>query len=240
MLPSVFGLTCARSRNSATPSSGLRMSCEYTSGSTTCSPIGAKPRRVKKSTSKVRQNRRESPSARALCFEALDDRAADAVVQPLVDDDQRADLAEVLPHHVQGAAADQPAVLVLGDEELLHRLVEHDEVLAEQDPALHERLEQVLDAAHVGRPRRAYRELTHPSSLAVRRHRSRRSWSTLAAHQPGTVLQWSSSAGHRVSAGSLRQSCHDEIRVVLPRHVDRDSRFRDRSGLSLGCQSGPP
>ena len=101
-------------------------------------------------------------------LEAFDDRAADAVVQPVVRDDQRADLAEVLPHHVQGAAADQPAVLVLGDEELLHRLVEHDEVLAEQDPPLHERLEQRLDAAHVRASRRTHRELTHASSLGSR------------------------------------------------------------------------
>src|SRR5690606_3725309 len=63
VLPSVLGFTCARSRNSATPSSGLRSSCEYTSGSTTCSPMGENPRRVKNSISKVRQNSRSRPSS---------------------------------------------------------------------------------------------------------------------------------------------------------------------------------
>ena len=105
---------------------------------------------MKKSTSNVRQNSRESPSVRAFCLERPDDPAADAVVQPFVRDDQGAHLAEVLPHDVQGAAADQRAGLVLGDDELLHGLVEHDEVLAEQDPPLHVRLQQVADAAHVG------------------------------------------------------------------------------------------
>ena len=57
------------------------------------------------------------------------------------------------------------AGLVLGDDELLDGLVEHDEVLAEQDPPLHVRLQQVSDAAHIGRPRRADPELTHGTTL---------------------------------------------------------------------------
>jgi hypothetical protein len=72
-------------------------------------------------------------------------------MQPVLRDDERADLAEVLPHHVQGAA-DEFAV-DLGDDELLHRLVQRDDLLAEQDPPLHPRLEQGQDAADVRGPR---------------------------------------------------------------------------------------
>jgi len=43
VLPRVLGLTLARSRNSATPSSGDSASCAKTSGETSSSPIGSKP-----------------------------------------------------------------------------------------------------------------------------------------------------------------------------------------------------
>ena len=112
------------------------------------------PRRVKNSTSKVRQKSRLQPEHAGVLLERLDDLAPHPVVQPLVLDDERADLAQVLPHHVKGAAADQLAVGRLGDHELLHGLEEHDEVLAEQDAALDERGKQRADAGDVGRSRR--------------------------------------------------------------------------------------
>ncbi len=62
----------------------------------------------------------------------------------------RADLAEVLPQHVQRTAPDDDAV-ELGDQELLHRLVEGDDLLGQQDPtriAVH----KGLDRRHVGGP----------------------------------------------------------------------------------------
>jgi hypothetical protein len=92
---------------------GAGSSCEYTSGSTTCSPMGAKPRRRKKSTSKVTEQPRQTELDRGLLLGH--DRPADAV-EPVLRDDERADLAEVFPHHVQ-RAADEPAV-DLGDDEL--------------------------------------------------------------------------------------------------------------------------
>ena len=61
-------------------------------------------------------------------------------------DREGAHLAEVLPDDVQGAAADRGRHRRLGDAELLHRLVEHDEVLAEEDASLHERFDELLDA----------------------------------------------------------------------------------------------
>jgi hypothetical protein len=73
-------------------------------------------------------------------------------MEPVLRDDERADLAEVFPHHVQGAA-DEFAV-DLGDDELLHRRVERDDLLAEKDPSLHPGLEQGQDAADVRGPRR--------------------------------------------------------------------------------------
>jgi hypothetical protein len=48
-------------------------------------------------------------------------------------DRERAHLGEVLPHHVQRAAADDGAVVVLGDAELLDVLVVGDGLLAEHD-----------------------------------------------------------------------------------------------------------
>jgi hypothetical protein len=62
---------------------------------------------------------------------------------------------------VQCAASDQLAVVGLGDPELLHVFVEHDEVFAEQDALLHERFDEPLDAADVGRARAPHRVPAH-------------------------------------------------------------------------------
>ncbi len=98
-------------------------------------------------------------------------------MQPPVGDDEGADLAQVLPHNVQRAATDEFAV-GLGDDELLHRLVHGDDVLAEQDPPLHPRIEKTQDAAHVGGARGADGEGGHgptvlPAVMPLRRARPR-------------------------------------------------------------------
>src|SRR5690606_37366506 len=82
-------------------------------------------------------------------LQSFDERAADAVVQMILADEQRAHLAEVLPHDVQGSASDQLSA-VFGDDELLHRPVQHGEILAEQDASLHQRLQKSVDAGDVG------------------------------------------------------------------------------------------
>src|SRR5699024_2898233 len=69
-----------------------------------------------------------------------------------------AHLREVLPHHVQRTAADDLAVLVGRDQELLHGLVIRDQVLAEQHPGMGHRLDEAVDAAHVGGQRGADRD----------------------------------------------------------------------------------
>src|SRR5699024_11074034 len=69
-----------------------------------------------------------------------------------------AHLREVLPHHVQRTAADDLAVLVGRDQELLHGLVVRDQVLAEQHPGMGHRLDEAVDAAHVGGQRGADRD----------------------------------------------------------------------------------
>ena len=58
---------------------------------------------------------------------------ADALAEPVVVDGEGAHLAEVLPHTCSAPQPIERAVARLGDPELLHRLVEHDAVLAEQD-----------------------------------------------------------------------------------------------------------
>jgi hypothetical protein len=216
VLPSVFGLTCARSRNSATPSSGERSSWEYTSGSTTCSPMGAKPRREKKSTSNVRQNSRDRRALRAPRGARRPRRRHRGAARHR--DDEGADLAQVLPHDVQRAAADEFAV-GFGDDELLHRLVHGDDVLAEQDPPLHPRLEKTEDAAHVGGARGADGEGGHgPTVLADAR--------TCVASRP---LRWSRAGDFRGRHGSAavlprrRRVC-----CATTRHPCRSRRWRSR------------
>ena len=78
------------------------------------------------------------------------DQMADAAPPDLRMHRHRADLAEVRPQHVQGAAAEQFAV-DLGDPELLDRLVERHEVLLQQNAAGVD-VDEFLDGGHVGGP----------------------------------------------------------------------------------------
>ena len=83
-----------------------------------------------------------------------DDRVPDALPDRARVDRHRADLAEVLPEHVQRAAADDLAV-ELADQELLDRLVEGDDLLGQQHAA-RVGVDQRLDRGHVGRPCRPH------------------------------------------------------------------------------------
>src|SRR5690242_21766760 len=66
-----------------------------------------------------------------------DDPVADLAAAAFRRHRDRTDLSQVLPHHVQRAAADHLVVLRShGDPELLHRLVQRDRRLAEQ-PTVH-------------------------------------------------------------------------------------------------------
>ena len=121
-----------------------------TSGSTGVPSISAKPCRAKNCFSKVSTNSRRSPSSRAPVDERVDDRVPDPAPDHPRVHRHRADLAEVLPEHVQGAAADHLPV-ELGDQELRHRLVQRDDFLGQQHPpgvGVH----QLLDRRHVGGP----------------------------------------------------------------------------------------
>ena len=133
VLPSVFGFTRSRSRNSATPSSNERSSSSYTSavdGRALDRPEAV----AREEVDLEREHEQAAQAERARGLEQpLDDRRADPVAPPGGIDRDGAQLAEVLPHHVQGAAADDRPRR-LGDPELLHVLVERDERLAEQDP----------------------------------------------------------------------------------------------------------
>ena len=67
---------------------------------------------------------------------------------------ERADLREVLPHDVQGPAADKDAVS-LGDDELLEALVVGHRLLAHEHAALGQRRDEGADALDVGGSRTA-------------------------------------------------------------------------------------
>src|SRR5690606_17494332 len=101
---------------------------------------------------------------RRASLQILDECTSDAVMQVVLPDEQRAHLAEVLPHDVQRAASDQLAIQ-FGDDELLHGAVQHREVLAEQDASLDQRLQEPVDAADVGGARRSDGVLAHSSTL---------------------------------------------------------------------------
>src|SRR5690606_5020128 len=92
-------------------------------------------------------------------LELGEDRVADAVAEPLVVDRDRADLAEVLPDDVQGAAADERAVRGLRDHELLDVLAEGDALLAQQGPPLHVRVAEAQRPGDIGGARAAHPEL---------------------------------------------------------------------------------
>ena len=113
----------------------------------------------------------QSPQAELprLLLEPLVDRVADTGAAPPLLHGEGAHFTEVLPQHVQSAAADDVAAVVVdGDGELLHRLEEHDELLAEQDALLHERLDECVDAAHVGRARLPHAEPQAPQRTLFR------------------------------------------------------------------------
>src|SRR5688572_4008788 len=109
------------------------------------------------------------PQLAGVALEHLEEPMADAVAEPGVVDGEGAHLAEVLPHHVQGARADEPTVWCLRHAELLHRTVEVDPLLAEQDASLHERLHELDDPRHIARTCPAHGELAHPIIVWERR-----------------------------------------------------------------------
>lgn len=78
----------------------------------------------------------------------------------------RANLREVLPQHVQRAAADDAPVL-LDDPELLHVLVQRDHVLGQQNPA-GIAVDQRLDPGHVIGSCSPRVDPTHVGTLAPR------------------------------------------------------------------------
>ena len=87
--------------------------------------------------------------------------------------------------HVQRSGADDLAVGGLGDTELLHRPVEVDALLAEQDSSGDERLDECEDLRHVARARAAHREVGHPFIVLRRRSRDRLDDGTFRMHRPG-------------------------------------------------------
>jgi hypothetical protein len=88
----------------------------------------------------------------------LQQHATDAASLPRLVDDERAHLGEVLPHHVQGAAADHGVRRVDRDQELLDVLVVGDRLLAEQDAVVGVPGHEAGDRPDVGGPGPAERE----------------------------------------------------------------------------------
>ncbi len=165
VLPSVFGLTCARSRTlldtrvTAAQQLGVHVGVDdlLADGS---EAAAAEELDLEREAEQARQ-----PERARVLLETIDDGPADAVVQPVILHEQGAHLAEIFPEHVQRAAADQHTV-GLGDDELLHRAVEHRQVFTEQDALLHEGLQQVADADDdVGAAGRSDDVLAHGTSL---------------------------------------------------------------------------
>ena len=109
------------------------------------------------------------PQLVSFVLERLEERVPDAVAEPRLVDGERAHLAEVLPHHVQRSGADEAAVGGLRHAELLHRAVEVDPLLSEQDASLHERLHELDDPRHIARTCPAHGELAHPIIVWERR-----------------------------------------------------------------------
>ena len=79
----------------------------------------------------------------------------DALAEPILVDRQRADFAEILPHHVQGAAADGGSMGVFDDPKFLNRLIDGDVLFAEQDALSNQRGRERLNPRDVGRARTA-------------------------------------------------------------------------------------
>ena len=180
------GIADGSARSRGTPRRPRRASARaraYTLGvDDLARPWSSKPWRPKKSTSNVRQNSRLRPSSRALDLERLERargrRRARATRRATA---QRAHLAEVLPHHVQGARPDEVAVGRLGDPELLHRPVEVHPLLAEQDASRDERLHERrrIFGTSLVRARRTD-EVGHPNIVRPGGRSTRR-----VRHRPG-------------------------------------------------------
>ena len=81
-------------------------------------------------------------------------------------DRQRAHLGEVVPQDLQGAAADDDALVGLGDHELLQCGVVRHGVLADQHPAGGERLDQRPDGRHIGGSGGTHADLAHRPIIA--------------------------------------------------------------------------
>ena len=90
----------------------------------------------------------------------LDEQRADALAAHRGIDGDGADLGDVLPQRVDGAAADD-APAVVGDPEVLHVLVQLHALLGQQDAVAGVELDQVVDRGHVGRARAAQRDGAH-------------------------------------------------------------------------------
>ena len=112
------------------------------------------------------------PSSRDGGDQALDERCARRR-WPRTDgvDGDGADLGDVLPQRVDGAAADDAAALV-GDPEVLHVLVQLHALLGEQDAVARVELDQVVDGGHVGRARAAERDVAHARRSSQTRTRA--------------------------------------------------------------------
>src|SRR5262249_26013054 len=92
--------------------------------------------------------------------QALDDQAPDAPPASRWVEGERADLGDVLPQRVHGAAAADAAPGVR-DPEVLHVLVELDALLREQDAIVRIQLDEIVDGGHVRRAGTANGDLAH-------------------------------------------------------------------------------
>ena len=81
----------------------------------------------------------------------------------------RADLREVLPEHMERPAADDAAVAVLGDPELLYVLEERDGRLGEHAPLGDVGVDELADRGDVPGPRASDREVHPAVSLLIPR-----------------------------------------------------------------------
>lgn len=146
------------------PSSGLRTSCEYTSGDTTLTDLGEPAAREERCLERQAEQAGDAKLARD-DLERFDESPSDATVQPFVGDEQGAHLAEVFPHDVERAAADHRIVLVDRDEELLRGLIEHHEILAEQDATVDIGLKHRVHRRHIGSAGWAHGEVGHRGKI---------------------------------------------------------------------------
>src|SRR5690606_36686912 len=132
------------------------------------------------------------PEVGSVALELLEQCMPDALAQPGLGDRDRADLAEVLPDHVQCPAADELAVGRLGHPELLAVFEQRHALLAQQDASLDVGVDDLEHSADVGRARVAHPEgAGHPISLRRPPHpwasASFAGRASTAAARPGTT-----------------------------------------------------